>query len=104
VGAQELANGMTGTTSKILNGGKALEDVSNTLVGVSVVLNVADALSNGKWQNHNTADVVMTSIIYATSAVCPAAGLILGLTWFVGNLIYERYHDGRSMAEELDNR
>ena len=104
VGTQELANRMSGTTSEILDGGEVAEGFSKGLLGVSLGINIANSFENGKWQNHNTADLVMSVSIYAISASVPVFGWGLGLTYFVGNMIYEHYHNGRSMTEELDTR
>jgi len=71
------------------------KDAGTGFAGISSVLNVADAIHNGKWQAHNTIDVVSTGI-----TLVPFVGEAFGLFWFVADGISEVTTD-KSLSQNI---
>ena len=103
IGAQKLANSLSGTSSEILNAGQVGKITGVTLGVVSVGLTVVDGLTNEKgWQNHHTADAIIgtTEIGLGLFEATSPVGWAFGLCMFVGNLISEHY-TGKTITENL---
>ena len=99
IGAQKLANNLSGTTSAILNGGELVEAASRNLAIVSAGITVIDGVQHG-FKSHHVADLAVTGGIYALSASIPVAGWIVGATYFIANTIVEA-KTGKSITENL---
>jgi hypothetical protein len=98
IGSQKLANVVSGSNYEILNGGKLVEGAGKSLAITGAVLTTLNGITNG-WQNHHTADLSVDAAIYIISAEVPIAGWIMGGGYFIGNLIFEHYHNGQSITE-----
>jgi RHS repeat-associated protein len=98
-------------SAEMLTGGSELKLISKStssiaggLLGVANLgLTIADGINNSKgWQNHNTADVVVSTAEtgLALFEVTSPLGWAFGVGMFVGNLISEHY-TGKSITENL---
>jgi RHS repeat-associated protein len=99
VGAQRLANSLSGTASKILNGGEMIEAASRNLAVVGAGITLADGVVNG-FKPHHYADLAVTGTIYAVASAVPVAGWIFGLAYFAVNTVVEA-RTGHSITENL---
>jgi RHS repeat-associated protein len=80
---------------------KTMGRVSTGLTVVGGVVTVADGLfGEDGWQNHHTADLAVSAIIYGTAAAVPLAGWIVGGLYFVGDMA-SQYYTGKSITENL---
>ncbi len=100
IGAQRLANQLSGTGYKILKGGEAAKFAGKSLAIAGAGLTVLDGMTNG-WQSHHIADIGIDGIIYGISELSGPVGWVIGGGWFLANLIYENSHDGKSITEDL---
>jgi hypothetical protein len=65
--------------------------------GVTVI----DGLTNDKgWQNHHTADLIVTGAIYTAAAAFPVVGWIAGGLYFAAD-VTTQYYTGKSITENL---
>ncbi len=76
---------------------------STTLGGINILFTAVDGITNAKgWQNHHTADILVSAgeialgWVEATSPI----GWALGVGMFVGNIVSEHY-TGKSITENL---
>lgn len=83
----------TATTARFVSG------VSTTLIVAGVFSTIYDGTTNG-WQNHHTADLVLTGGFYALSASVPVAGWIVGGSYFLAD-ITTQYYTGRSITQHI---
>jgi len=74
------------------------ESASKRLIGVGAALTVADAVVNGRWQGHNTANLAITAGIYLVADAIPVAGWIFAGAYFVGDMA-THYYTGKSITE-----
>jgi hypothetical protein len=81
--------------SKIMYGSKI---VNHALGGAGIILNVGDAAENGL-EGHHISDITIDGLIIATGTVCPVAGIIVGSAYFLGDLGFQYFHDGKSISE-----
>jgi len=79
---------------------KTLTRAGVGLSAVSALITVADAYNKGEWQGHHTADLIVNGTLTGLSIVCPAAGLVVGGIYFVGD-ITSQYYTGKSITENL---
>jgi len=97
---QKLANTLLKTSIKAVS----LESkaVSGTMGLVSIGFTVADAAVGGEWQNHHTADVLVSvaEVGLALFETTSPIGWAFGAGMFIGNLISEHY-TGKSITENL---
>lgn len=83
----------TATTARFIS------RVSTGLVFAGAVYTAFDGITNG-WQNHHTADLVLTGGFYALSASVPVAGWIVGGSYFLAD-ITTQYYTGRSITQYI---
>jgi len=98
-GAVALSNKIAGTALKGVElGSKA---ITVGLGFVSAGFTIADAAQNG-WQNHHTADIIVTAVETGLGLfeVSNPIGWGLAVGMFVGNLISEHY-TGKSITQNL---
>ena len=109
VGAQRLANSVSGLAPEILEGGNVLKGIGVGLVGVSALFTVANAES--KYGHLRTSDkvdlgidaaLVGTEVITTILTVSNPVGWIIGGSLFIGNLISEHYYN-ESLTEHFFN-
>ena len=81
--------------SKIMFGSKL---VNKTLTGAGIALNASDAYVNGL-QGHHISDITIDGLIIATGAINPVAGIIVGSAYFLSDLGFQYFHDGKSITE-----
>jgi hypothetical protein len=68
---------------------------------LSAAITTADGLSNDNgWQNHHTADLLITGTIYGTAAAFPVVGWIAGGIYLVADLTTQ-YYTGKSITQNL---
>ena len=77
---------------------KRANRVGRGLTGVAVIATIADGSING-WQNHHTADLVITGGLYLLAASNPA-GWIIGGVYFIADVAVQS-HTGKSITENL---
>lgn len=99
IGAQKLANNLSGTTSKILNGGEIVEAASKDLAIAGAAVTVVDGIQHG-FKPHHVVDLGISGGIYTLSAAIPVAGWAVGATYFIANVIVES-KTGKSITENL---
>jgi RHS repeat-associated protein len=78
---------------------KGLTRTGFVLAGVSAGLTIYDGARNG-WQDHHSADLVVNGALTGLSIVCPAAGLVVGGLYFVGD-VASQYYTGKSITQNL---
>ena len=96
--SQRLANRFSGTTNKIIKGGRFAKNAGTGLAVAGGLITIGDAVANGV-QLHHAADLAIDAGIYALSASIPVAGWIVGGAWFLGNIAFQHYHNGQSITE-----
>jgi RHS repeat-associated protein len=71
------------------------------LTVLSAGVTVVDGLTNDKgWQNHHTADLLVTGAIYGTAAAFPVVGWVVGGLYFAADLTTQ-YYTGKSITQNL---
>jgi len=73
--------------------------ISNALVLVGAGVTVYDGISNG-WENHHTADLLVTGGFYALAVSIPVAGWIAGGVYLAADLTTQ-YYTGKSITENI---
>jgi RHS repeat-associated protein len=71
------------------------ENSGYAFAGASAILDVLDAANNGKWETHNTIDLIATG-----ATLIPGFGEVFGAVWFVGNLVSESIN-GKSLSQNI---
>lgn len=84
-----------------LSTARTFSKVGNGLTFLSVGVTVVDGLTNDNgWQNHHTADLLVTGAIYSTAAAFPIIGWAAGGLYFAADLTTQ-YYTGKSITQNL---
>ena len=75
---------------------KFISRVNNSLVVAGAAATIYDGVSNG-WENHHTADLAVTAILYGIAATNPL-GWVVGGLYFVADQTTQAY-SGHSITE-----
>ena len=51
------------------------------------------------WQNHHTADFLIQGGMLSLATFFPGVGWVVAGGYFVGDLVFQHYHDGQSITE-----
>lgn len=90
--------GVTNSMKNSLSGAKFMQNVGQKLTVTSALVTVVDGGING-WQNHHTADLVVTGALYFL-AVSNPLGWIVGGVYTLTDLAVQA-HTGKSITENL---
>ena len=71
------------------------ENSGYAFAGASAILDVLDAANNGKWETHNTIDLIATVV-----TLIPGVGEVFGAVWFVSDLVSESIN-GKSLSQNI---
>jgi RHS repeat-associated protein len=84
-----------------LSTARTFSRAGTVLTFLSVGVTVVDGLTNDKgWQNHHTADLMLTGAIYGTAAAFPVVGWVAGGLYFAADLTTQCY-TGKSITQNL---
>ncbi|MGY6562375.1 MAG: hypothetical protein ACXITV_09730, partial [Luteibaculaceae bacterium] len=84
-----------------LSTAKSLSRVGGGVTFLAAGATVYDGLTgNIGWQNHHTADLLVTGLIYGTAAAFPVVGWIVGGLYFATDLT-TKYYTGKSITQNL---
>lgn len=84
-----------------LSAARTFSKAGTGLTILSAGVTVVDGLTNKNgWQNHHTADLIVTGTIYATAAAFPVVGWIAGGLYFAADLTTQ-YYTGKSITQNL---
>ena len=72
--------------------------ISLGIAGIGVTT-IDGITNNNGWQNHHTADLLIQGSILTTAIFFPGIGWVLGGGYFIGDLIFQHYHDGQNLTE-----
>ena len=84
-----------------LSTAKTFSRAGTGLAILSAGATVVDGLTNDKgWQNHHSADLFVTGVIYGTAASFPVVGWVAGGLYFVADLTTQ-YYTHKSITQNL---
>lgn len=84
-----------------LSTARGLSRIGGGLTFLAAGATVYDGLiGEAGWQNHHTADLLVTGAIYGTAAAFPVVGWIVGGLYFAADLTTQ-YYTGKSITENL---
>ena len=84
-----------------LSTAKTFSRAGTGLAILSAGATVVDGLTNDKgWQNHHSADLFVTGVIYCTAVSFPVVGWVAGGLYFVADLTTQ-YYTHKSITQNL---
>jgi hypothetical protein len=93
--------GVQASKTTSLSYAKVVSRASTTLAVVGALGTLYDGLSSPQgWQNHHTADLLISGVIYGLAAAVPVAGWIVGGAYFIGDVTSYAI-SGKSLTQNI---
>jgi hypothetical protein len=79
---------------------RGLSKVGTGLAFASAGVTIYDAYSKGEWQNHHTADLLISGAIYGAALAFPIVGWVVGGLYFAAD-VTSQISTGKTLTENL---